>query len=273
MQGYIYLTTNKINNKKYVGRKTSNVFIESYLGSGRHLKNAIKKYGKENFHVEVLEEVNDKYQLIPREMYWIAHFNAVEDNMFYNHSPGGYNEGFEPGKNNIAKTDRSRKINSDKHKGKKYSKEIIKKRSETFRKNQELGLHTNYHPEFSDEWRKQQSERAKEFNSKRDYSIVSKTTTGKKFMNKDGIQTWVAKDDIQKYLDNGWKFGECKKRAPKKTPPWNKGKHGCQIAHNSNKIWINNGVINKFIFKEELDEYKQLGFVKGMKPRGNKPTD
>jgi len=28
--------------------------LENYLGSGLHIKNAIKKYGKENFKVEIL---------------------------------------------------------------------------------------------------------------------------------------------------------------------------------------------------------------------------
>ena len=38
MFGYIYLTTNLINEKKYIGQKTSNKFLgESYLGSGKLL--------------------------------------------------------------------------------------------------------------------------------------------------------------------------------------------------------------------------------------------
>ena len=43
MYGYIYKTTNTVNNKIYIGQKKSEIFLkESYLGSGKYLKNAIK---------------------------------------------------------------------------------------------------------------------------------------------------------------------------------------------------------------------------------------
>lgn len=42
MFGYIYLTTNVINNKVYIGQKKSNKFLyNNYLGSGKLLKEAI----------------------------------------------------------------------------------------------------------------------------------------------------------------------------------------------------------------------------------------
>ena len=49
----IYKTTNLINGKIYVGSDISN--IPSYLGSGKILKCAIKKYGKDNFQKEILD--------------------------------------------------------------------------------------------------------------------------------------------------------------------------------------------------------------------------
>ena len=51
MYGYIYLTTNHINGKKYIGQKKSNVFLgEKYLGSGKILKQALKKWCRKFFH-------------------------------------------------------------------------------------------------------------------------------------------------------------------------------------------------------------------------------
>jgi len=52
--GFIYITTNLVNGKKYIGQKKFIRQWEYYLGSGRHLKNAINKYGKENFIREII---------------------------------------------------------------------------------------------------------------------------------------------------------------------------------------------------------------------------
>lgn len=50
----IYLTTNNINGKIYIGKhKTSNI-NDSYFGSGKALRNAIKLYGINNFTKTVL---------------------------------------------------------------------------------------------------------------------------------------------------------------------------------------------------------------------------
>ena len=50
----IYKTTNLVNGKIYIGKDKNN--NPSYLGSGKILKLAIKKYGKENFTKETIEK-------------------------------------------------------------------------------------------------------------------------------------------------------------------------------------------------------------------------
>jgi hypothetical protein len=77
--GVIYLTTNLINDKKYIGLDSYNK--PNYLGGGTALKRAIRKYGKENFKKEILEYC-DKENLEKREIYWISYYNAVEDPSF-----------------------------------------------------------------------------------------------------------------------------------------------------------------------------------------------
>lgn len=92
MVGYIYITTNLINNKQYIGKRISNEFLGTkYLGSGVLLKKAVNKYGESNFQVKLIEECNSRQQLIEREVYWIQYYNAVNNDMFYNLSYG--NEG------------------------------------------------------------------------------------------------------------------------------------------------------------------------------------
>jgi group I intron endonuclease len=89
MYGFIYLTSNKINGKKYIGMcKQSHE--KYYLGSGKLLKLSIKKYGKENFERTILQECETFEELSEAERYWINHYKAVEDLNFYNLTSGGF---------------------------------------------------------------------------------------------------------------------------------------------------------------------------------------
>jgi|TARA_Y100000034_G_scaffold39761_1_gene49015 group I intron endonuclease len=89
MYGFIYLTTNKINGKKYIGM-CKNTHHKGYFGSGKLLKQAIKKYGKENFERTILEKCETFEELSESESYWIKFYNAVESFEFYNLADGGF---------------------------------------------------------------------------------------------------------------------------------------------------------------------------------------
>lgn len=89
MYGYIYLTTNLITGKKYIGKHRSATFDNNYLGSGKYLKNTISKYGRENFTCDILEWCETLEDLNDCEIKWITKFNAVNDETFYNLAPGG----------------------------------------------------------------------------------------------------------------------------------------------------------------------------------------
>lgn len=89
MFGYIYLTTNTVNGKKYIGKKQSDHFIPEYHGSGRYLVNAIKKFGSDKFSTVLLEECDSLESLNAAEQRHIAANNAVESEDFYNISGGG----------------------------------------------------------------------------------------------------------------------------------------------------------------------------------------
>jgi group I intron endonuclease len=94
MIGFVYLTTNKINGKKYIGmsRRTE---VEDYFGSGRLIRLAIKKYGRENFSREILQECETFEELCEAEKEWINRYNAVHDPQFYNLANGGATPGTE----------------------------------------------------------------------------------------------------------------------------------------------------------------------------------
>ena len=90
MYGYIYKTTNKQNNKIYVGQKKSDKFLkENYLGSGVALHRAIDKYGKNSFIVELLDTAETKDELNEKEIYWIDKLGARNTDIGYNIATGG----------------------------------------------------------------------------------------------------------------------------------------------------------------------------------------
>jgi len=89
MIGFIYKTTNKINGKSYIGMCSSEKRFDTYLGSGKLLKQAITKYGKENFEREVLTECDTDNELRQAEAKWINHYDAINNPNFYNLMEGG----------------------------------------------------------------------------------------------------------------------------------------------------------------------------------------
>lgn len=88
--GVIYLITNKINGKKYVGQTIQNpkrrFRRHKYNYDNTAIGNAFDKYGEENFELEILEECESD-NLNDREKYWINYYNAYEEG--YNLSIGG----------------------------------------------------------------------------------------------------------------------------------------------------------------------------------------
>lgn len=121
MKVMIYLISNKINGKLYIGQTIQKIEVRFK----RHLRDAInldrsyaihlaiRKYGTHNFAVSVLdicssiEEANDK------EKYFINHFNSL--------SPNGYN--LRAGGNNSLHSDKTKEKISSSHRGKRLSED------------------------------------------------------------------------------------------------------------------------------------------------------
>lgn len=130
---FIYITTNLLNSKQYVGYHSTKNLDDGYLGSGVALHLAIKKYGKENFKREIIKFLNDNKTHLLLEEYYINEFNSLTPNG-YNISPAG---GL--GLKNSLSDEMKKKISasckgrSAWNKGKVgvYSKESLKKMSES----------------------------------------------------------------------------------------------------------------------------------------------
>jgi len=87
--GFIYITTNMVNGKKYIGQRKFTIKWKAYLGSGIFLKESIKKYGRANFSKEIVALTYSKEESDYLEKEFIKNHNAVKSDNYYNLSSGG----------------------------------------------------------------------------------------------------------------------------------------------------------------------------------------
>lgn len=121
---YIYKTINLINNKIYIGKSNGN--RKNYKGSGKLIKQAFKKYGRENFKKELIVEGNFNNNLLNElEIHYIRLYNSTNLKIGYNLENGG--AGFNKSSQITLKIKRkeiNKKISESK-KGIKFSKSHI----------------------------------------------------------------------------------------------------------------------------------------------------
>lgn len=94
-QWYVYIHTNKINNKKYIGI-TCQIPEERWGENGKHYSgqpkfyNAIQQYGWDNFSHEIIETNLDKAAALACEAQLILEYNTVKEG--YNSTSGLIND-------------------------------------------------------------------------------------------------------------------------------------------------------------------------------------
>lgn len=145
----IYLTTNLINGKKYIGKDINN--RPGYLGSGIYIKQAIQKYGKENFKKTILEYCISKKHLMEREEYWLNKFDAENNSEFYNKT----NKAF----GNSGQTEEGKRKISISRKGWKPTEEQKLKMSKS----------KKGHPMYTEEWKQKISQSTKGIKKSEDF--------------------------------------------------------------------------------------------------------
>lgn len=84
----IYLTTNKINGKRYIGMHKTENLDDGYIGSGKMLLHAVRKYGKENFHREILFFCDTYEDMVEKEKELVTREWCLREDT-YNLGPGG----------------------------------------------------------------------------------------------------------------------------------------------------------------------------------------
>ena len=150
--GYIYLITNTLNGKVYVGKTALPSTIEirwrKHLILGRmirrrreknpnkkiracHFLNALAKYDEKAWKVQKLDTATNKGELNEKEKYWIEKLNSIDPKIGYNSRTGGEGGKLRPGirKRSVEKTRKTIKLmyQNDPEYRERVSKGIIKK--------------------------------------------------------------------------------------------------------------------------------------------------
>lgn len=133
----VYKVTNLVNGKIYVGKDSKNK--PSYYGGGVLIGKAIKKYGKEAFRKETIEQCASQEEMNEKELYWIIKLNTLVPKG-YNITLGGggfkgkhtkrTKEGLSKKLSEWWKDPEKRKMQSERLKGRKLSEEHKRKISE-----------------------------------------------------------------------------------------------------------------------------------------------
>lgn len=178
MYGYVYLTTNLINGKKYIGMHKWNkdTIDESYYGSGIHLVRALNQYGKENFKVEIIEWCNSREELSQREAYWISYYKAPINEDFYNIEDGGFGGHTEY-----------------------YVQPQTQKQLDAL----EYGRHL---PSSQ-----KQKQKLSAYRKSLKGNPCLQTIKGKICINKDGKNKYIYPNELENYIDLGWSRGPIRK--------------------------------------------------------------
>lgn len=130
----VYSHTNKVNGKVYIGLTSMKPEARWKNGigyhSGTHFRNAIDKYGWDNFDHKIIKDNLTKDEAGYWEKYYISLYNSMDRHYGYNMSSGGENGGGHP------QTEETRKKISENGyhqgmKGKKHSEETKRKMSES----------------------------------------------------------------------------------------------------------------------------------------------
>lgn len=230
MYGYIYKTTCLVNNTIYVGQKKSTKFLgQKYLGSGKILKLAIKKYGKENFLVELLEECDTFDKLNESEKFWIKELDARNSKIGYNISEGGQGTcGVDPGYHDGM---------LGKHQSE-HQKEVARNNGPAI----SVGL-----LKVSDKLSRSAKARTKN-------RVTNNNQIG---INKDGISKMVKANELDSYISDGWALGIPKSEEAKSNLKDNYAKGS----------YINKDGVVKFIANDKLDNFINDGWSLGKKPK------
>lgn len=241
---FVYLTTNLINGRQYVGDHCTNNLNDNYIGSGKLLLKKINQYGRENFKCQIIEYFDTKQKAFDAQEKYITEYKTLIPNGYNISIKGGYgvpgsflNENTKQKLRDVLKGKKQSKELINKRaaarKGKKFSDESRKKlseahkgqipwnlgikHSEATKKKISLSLSNEKHPNWGKELKKETREKISE-NNKGKHNIKHSEETKKKISKNN------AKFNLGKKLSNETKLKMSESRKGKKRGNYNKQK-------------------------------------------------
>ena len=249
---YFYEIRNNINGHFYYGIHSTDDFDDGYMGSGKRLNYAYKKYGIENFTKTILKEFDTREEAAAYEAEIVTE-TLVKDDNCYNCTLGGDMVALNIGKVVCLDKETNEWITipqEEYYKNKdKYSMpntgyvyclnkngESILVTQEEYKKGKEQGLYTTASTN----------------------KISVKDKYGKRFL--------VDKTDpryISGELVNFWQDRKHTEQSKEKMRKAHIGKHVGEKNQNYGKCWITKDEMNKSIPKKDLEKWIAEGWVKG----------
>jgi hypothetical protein len=89
MNYIVYEVKNKVNDKTYIGKHQTDNIYDDYLGSGKYLKRAINKYGKDCFEKNILFIFDNKKEMDDKEAE-LVNEEFLKSGKSYNLKLGGH---------------------------------------------------------------------------------------------------------------------------------------------------------------------------------------
>jgi hypothetical protein len=199
----IYKTTCTINGKYYVGKHKTKNRDDDYLGSGKLLRAAIKKYGRKNFTREIILDCSTEDEMNLAEKILVV--PDIEVN--YNLCPGGQGGWGYINTNNLWDTDKRKKaakINIKKAQIASITPEARARHSSTFKANHAAGLLPHIGQGFlnkkhTDESKMIMSLKAKERTGQRNSQF------GSCWMTDGAKNVKIKRDEVDTWIEMGYK--------------------------------------------------------------------
>lgn len=253
---YFYKITNLINNHFYYGVHNTNNLDDGYMGSGKRLHYAYKKYGIENFKKDILKFFNTKEEAYMYESEIVTE-ELVKDDNCYNIVTGG--KGSFPIECNDSNNIRVRDINGNCF--------VTTKDDERWLNGELVGIVKCKSP-----FRNKITGEIKQFDifevDKNLWEGILSNRVNVKDNNGNIYNVSIYDERYisgkLKYIWTGRKHSDETINKIKET----KQKLHLQAGEKNSQYgtcWIHNNTENKKIKKENLKEYLELGWVKGRK--------